>query len=260
MDPAEWRPILATLALPPAAPLLLAGFGWLIGRRQRLLGSLLVLSGLVSLWLLACNAVAIGLSQTLLRPVYALPPATVSEHLQDQKVQAIVVLGGGVYAHVPEYDGPLPSTATAVRVQYGAWLARQSGLPLAFAGGLGWASAGDADHPSEAQAVQNMLQRAGSPPARWLDGTSRDTVENARNIVPVLQRAGVRRVALVTSASHMPRAVLAFENAGMPVLPAPVDFTVPHQRTLLEWLPSTHGLKASQEVLREWLALRMGRY
>lgn len=260
MDSAEWRPLLAALALPPAGPLLLAALGWLIVRRRRWFGSLLLALGLAALWLLSCHAIAVQLSQGLLRSVPALPPATVAEHLKFQQVQAIVVLGGGVQARVPELDGPLPSPHTTARVLYGAWLARQSGLPLAFAGGLGWANAGDPAHRSEAESVRLLLQRIGAPAARWTDGSSRDTVENARNIVPLLQRAGVRRVALVTSAVHMPRAVLAFENAGMPVLPAPTDFIVPHQRPLLEWLPSAHGLQASQSVLREWLALRMKRY
>ncbi len=260
MEPAEWRPILAALALPPAAPLLLAGLGFLLGLRRRVLGGALVAAGVAALWLLSCNAVAIQLSHRLLRQVAPLPAATVADHLKFQQVQAIVVLGGGVQARVPELDGPQPSTHTTARVLYGAWLARQSALPLAFAGGLGWANAGDAAHPSEAEAVAQMLRRLGAPAPRWLDDTSRDTAENARNIVPMLQRAGVRRVALVTSAAHMPRAVLAFENAGMPALPAPTDFLVPSQRPLLEWLPSAHGLQASQTVLREWLALRMHRY
>jgi hypothetical protein len=34
---------------------------------------------------------------------------------------------------------------------------------------------------------------------------------------------------------------------------------LPRSRPLLEWLPSTQGLQASQWVLREWLALRLNR-
>lgn len=259
MDSAEWRPILSTLVLPPTGPLLLLLLAWWVGRTRRTAGRLLGLAGLAVLWLLCCNGTAIWLSHRLLPPVQALPAANVAQHLAQQNVQAIVVLGGGVQRHVPEYDGPLPTSVTAARVHYGAWLARESGLPLAFAGGLGWANAGVAEHPSEAAAVGAMLQRAGAPAPRWLDDRSRDTVHNGRNMAQLLQPAGVGRIALVTHAWHMPRAVRAFEAAGLTVLPAPIGFIVPHQRPLLEWLPSTYGLDASHQVLREWLAWRMGR-
>ena len=260
MESAEWRPILATLALPPAAPLLLMAVGWLVGLSRRRLGRGLVLLGLVLLWLLCCNGVAVWMSRALLPGVQALPPATVAATLKQHDVQAIVVLGGGVSPYAAEYDGPLLTSYTAARVHYGAWLARESGLPLAFAGGLGWANAGTPGHPTEAQAVQAMLQRDGGPPPRWLDSSSRDTAENARNIAALLQPAGVQRVALVTHAFHMPRSVRAFEAVGLTVLPAPIGFIERRQRALLEWLPSTSGLEASHQVLREWLAVLMRRY
>lgn len=260
MDSAEWRPILATLALPPAAPLLLMAVGWLVGLSRRGLGRALVLLGLVLLWLLCCNGVAVWMSRVLLPSVQALPPASVAATLKQHEVQAIVVLGGGVSPYAAEYDGPLLTSYTAARVHYGAWLARESGLPLAFAGGLGWANAGTPGHPTEAQAVQAMLQRDGGPQPRWLDSSSRDTAENARNMAALLQPAGVQRVVLVTHAFHMPRAVRAFEAVGLTVLPAPIGFMERRQRPLLEWLPSTAGLDASHQVLREWLAVRMRRY
>ncbi|KQP19806.1 hypothetical protein ASF43_28545 [Pseudorhodoferax sp. Leaf267] len=242
------------------APLLLIALGWLVTLSRRWLGSVLVLLGLATLWLLSCNGTAIWLARELLPPVQALPPASAVAQLKQRDVQAIVVLGGGVSPYAPEYDGPLLTAYTASRVHYGAWLARESALPLGFAGGLGWSNAGTPDHPSEAQAVRAMLQRNGAGVPRWLDGSSRDTVENARNMAALLQPDGVQRIALVTSAFHMPRAVRAFEAVGLAVVPAPMGFVIPRQRAVLEWLPSTYGLEASHQVLREWLALQMRRY
>jgi uncharacterized SAM-binding protein YcdF (DUF218 family) len=260
MNLAEWRPILAALALPPAAPLLLMALGAVVRWRRRRLGTALVVLGFVALWLLSCNAVATWLSGTLLPRQQALAPATVVATLRQHEVQAIVVLGGGVSPYAPEYDGPLLTAYTASRVHYGAWLAHESGLPLAFAGGLGWANAGTPEHPTEAQAVSAMLMRQGSPPPRWLDARSRDTAENARNMAALLRAAGVQRIALVTHAFHMPRSVRAFEALGLQVLPAPIGFVRRQQRALLEWMPSTYGLEASHNVLREGLALLMRRY
>ncbi|KQP02080.1 YdcF family protein [Pseudorhodoferax sp. Leaf265] len=259
MNPAEWRPILSTLFLPPAGPLLLIAFGWLLARRRRAAGRALGLAGLVLLWLLCSNAVAVRLSDLLLPPVAALPPTEAVARLQARQVQAVIALGGGLYPRVPELEGPQPSSQTGTRALYGAWLARESGLPLGFAGGIGWANAGEAEHPDEADAVARLLARTGLAPLRWADSQSRDTIENAQNMAALLRRDGIERIALVTSAWHMPRAVRAFEATGLTVLPAPMGFAVPLQRPVLEWLPSTHGLANTSAVVREWLALRLGR-
>ena len=38
-----------------------------------------------------------------------------------------------------------------------------------------------------------------------------------------------------------------------------MGYTLPVYRDLLEWLPSATGLQASQQVLREWLAMQVAR-
>lgn len=258
MNAAEWRPLLSSLVLPPAGPLLLIAAGWLLARRWRVPGRAIGLAGLVLLWLLCSNAVAIRLGDALLPPVTALPPEQAAQ-LPARQIQAVVVLGGGLYPSVPELAGPQPSSYTGARALYGAWLARESGLPLGFAGGVGWANAGADAHPSESEAVARLLARTGLSPLRWADDRSRDTIENAQNMAALLRRDGIARIALVTSAWHMPRAVRAFEAQGLVVLPAPMGFAVPYQRAALEWLPSTYGLSNTHNVLREWLALRLGR-
>ena len=72
-------------------------------------------------------------------------------------------------------------------------------------------------------------------------------------MAPLLADSGVQRIALVTHASHMPRAVAEFARMGLLVTPAPMGFVVPRRNPLLEWLPSAEGLQASQQVLREVL-------
>ena len=93
-----------------------------------------------------------------------------------------------------------------------------------------------------------------------MDDQSRDTAENAANLHALLARDGVQRIALVTQAWHMPRALQAFERAGFTVTPAPTGFGLPQQRSLLEWLPTARGLQSSREVLREWLGLLVAQH
>ena len=89
---------------------------------------------------------------------------------------------------------------------------------------------------------------------KWLDDQSRDTAENAAQMAALMRRDGIRRIALVTDATHIPRASEAFRKAGFDVLPAPTDFPVPSERPLLQWLPSSNGALLCRQVLREWLA------
>ena len=245
------KPIATALALPPAGPLLLAAFGLLAGGRW---ARRCIFTGLLSLWLLSCNGVAVWLAELALPQVSALAPAQLSQ-LRSTGVQAVVVLGGGVQALAPEYGQPQPSEATAARLRYGFTLAQRAGLPLGFAGGVGWGNAGQ-NSPSEASAAQSFAAEQGRA-LRWLDAQSRDTAENASRMQALLAADGIQHIALVTHAWHMPRSQALFEQAGMRVLPAPMGFVLPSERPLLEWLPSARGLTASRQVLREWLALRL---
>jgi uncharacterized SAM-binding protein YcdF (DUF218 family) len=263
MDLGEFKPLLSTLVLPPAGPLLLVALGLLRAwprKKQRSLaaarlGAALALLGVLLLWLLSCNAVALWLSRHALPQVQALP-AEPALALRQAGVQAIVVLGGGVRPEAREYGQAQPSQATEARLRYGLHLARASQLPLGFAGGVGWGASGMAEHPPEADVAERYAQQAGLR-IRWLDDRSRDTAENAQQMARLLQAQGIRRIALVTHAWHLPRAIGHFERAGFEVLPAPMGFLEPQGRALLEWLPSGEGLNESRRILREWLGLRL---
>lgn len=245
--PGELKPILTALVMPPAAPLLLALLGLLLAARRHLrTGLAIAFIGIAALWLLACHAVAAWLAASVLPQVEPARPA----QLAQAQVQAIVVLGGGVLPRAPEYGVAQPGSYTLARLRYGAWLSRQAGKPVAFAGGVGWA-AGD-DFPSEAEVARRTLLEFGVA-LRWADAQSRDTAENAQRMHELLAREGITRIALVTDSWHMPRALLEFRRAGFTVTPAPNGFPATETRGLLTWLPSSEGVTLSRQVLREAL-------
>ena len=249
MDLGQLKPLLATLVLPPAGPLLLAGLGLLLARRSRLAAWVAGLS-LVTLWLLATPAVSNALAARLL----PLPAPVGLPELRQAGTQAVVVLGGGVLPEAPEYGMAQPSNATFNRLRFGVRLARLANLPLGFAGGVGWAGRGTA---TEAEAVQAAAKQDLGATIRWVDDRSRDTAENARMMAALLRKDGVRRIALVSDSWHLPRAVAEFRAAGLEVLPAPTRMPVAVNSPLIEALPSPTGLERSYNVLREWLALRV---
>lgn len=245
MEPGELKPVLTALVLPPAGPLLLALLGVLVATRRRALGLGIATLAIAATLLLSTNAVALLLAPHLM-------PGVRAAQVQDVRaVQAIVVLGGGVHPQAPEYGLAQPSAHTLQRLRYGAWLARHTGKPLGFAGGVGWAATGTAVEP-ESTVAQRVLAEYRLE-ARWLDDHSRDTAESALRMAGSLHPAGIRRIALVTDAIHTPRAVALFRRAGFEVLPAPTDFPSPQSRALLEWLPSAVGAQTNRYLLREWL-------
>jgi uncharacterized SAM-binding protein YcdF (DUF218 family) len=254
MELGVFKPLLAALALPPLSPLLLALLGLLMAGRRRG-GLALTTLALLALWLLSCHGTAVWLARHAL-PQFA---PTSAAQLKAAKAQAIVILGGGLLPGAPEYGGaPQPAAPTAARLRYGVWLARQSGLPVAFSGGTGWAANGMQPAAEADVAAQVALQDYGVK-LRWRESTSRDTWENARFTAALLQREGVQRIALVTDAWHMPRSVAAFERAGFAVTPAPTGFILPLEHEMLQWLPSGQGLHNTRLVLRECLGLLVSR-
>jgi uncharacterized SAM-binding protein YcdF (DUF218 family) len=120
--------------------------------------------------------------------------------------------------------------------------------------GGGLVGAGTPGQQAEAVVARRVLQEEYGLAMRWVEDGSRDTQENAAFTARMLRPAGVRRIALVTDAIHMPRSVAEFRAAGFDVLPAPTGYPQPAGRPLLEWLPSADGFVLARHVLREWLA------
>jgi uncharacterized SAM-binding protein YcdF (DUF218 family) len=246
------------MAMPPALGILIAAFGLLVlamGSRRRMGASVIVL-GLAVSWLVSCNGFAVWLGQHGLPQVAALDLPTASQTLRQQKVQAIVVLGGGVESRSREYGVAQPAASTVARMHYGVVLSRSTGLPMGFSGGQGWAA--DKRTLTEAQTVQAWLGQLGQPPLRWAESQSRDTTQNAQLTAALLRKDGIQRIALVTHAWHMPRAQRAFERAGLTVVAAPMGFTEPVYSPALEWMPSEEGLRNARSVMRELLASAIG--
>ena len=254
MEPGLLKPLLSSLVMPLASLVLLALAGLVLAIKHQRKGLLLSAIASSSLWLLSCQGVAVWLAAHAL-PQY--PPVTPVQ-LKYGQIQAIVVLGGGIYPQAPEYGEAQPGPATAARLRYGVWLARQTGLPVAFTGGSGWA-ASSSSGSSEAEVAGRVAQQDYGITLRWLEAKSRDTAENARELTPILRRDGIARIALVTDALHMPRSVLAFERQGLTIIAAPTGFVLPTRSGLLLWLPSTDGISASTRVLHELLGLSVAR-
>ena len=234
---------LHTLVLPPGGPLLLAAAGvWLIARRgaglrARRWGWALLVTGLATLWLLATPVVA----DALRRVAERCPPLDLNRPVQ---AQVIVILGGAAERlGAPEYGGePAVSLRLLERVNYGAFVARRTGLPVAVSGSQ-----------RETHAMSTSLARDFGTRTRWIEDRSRDTFQNAQFCAALLRPLGITRIVLVTSAEHQWRATHEFASAGFAVVPAPVGLYAPGEMGLESFVPTVWALGDSTEALYEIL-------
>ena len=237
--------------LPPLLNVILILAGLLLIVRRRVLGTSLILLGSLSLLLFSTP----WFSQLSLRCLEMHPPLAASElsELADELAEgaAVVVLGAGNDPYALQYDAfPLGEDAI-IRLEYGAWLGSQLGLPLMVTG----AAMSDGE-PLHAEAMAAHLERLQQPPPRWIEGESRTTQENAARAAEILYSVGIDRVLLVTHSYHMRRSVMLFETQSLEVLPAPIKTSQELDGSSIKhWIPSARALMETRAVLHEYLGI-----
>lgn len=243
----EWivlRKLLAGLLLPPTGPLLCALLGLVLMGRHRRLGKTLT-------WFGVCSLIALSLPVVALWLVHVAGGGEPLDLSRPHAAQAIVVTGGGVRIHAPEYGGQTMAQLTLERARYGAYLARQTGLPVLVTGGVLRRAM------AEGELMRTALQQEYGVAVRWAELRSRNTRENAQFTAAMLLPEGVTRILLVTHAFDVRRARLEFEAAGFQVTPAPTVIRPrgPLPLAAADFLPSASALQSSYYACYELLAL-----
>jgi uncharacterized SAM-binding protein YcdF (DUF218 family) len=192
------KKLLSAWLLPPLGLLISALLALIFGRGWR--SRLVAIVAIATAFLLSLPLIANQLSSSL----EGLP---VSIDTLNQ-AQAIVILGAGIHRGAPEYGGDTLSRYSLERVRYGAMLGRKSKLPILVSGGSVYGG------KPEASLMRQVLANEFAVPVRWVETESRDTGNNAVYAAKLLRADGIRHVALVTHAWHVPRAVVAFERQG----------------------------------------------
>jgi uncharacterized SAM-binding protein YcdF (DUF218 family) len=228
--------------LPPFNLILLGAAGILLLKRRQGTGMILVAAALALLYLLSIPIVADALLQVLEASPEKNPP--------DDSIQAIVVLSGGTYYYAPEYDDHTVGRYTLERVRYAAKMYRATGKPLLAAGG---APAGS--RSSEAMQMKAVLEEEFLVPVEWVEEASSNTRENAYKSFAILQKQGIRQIALVTHAWHMPRAAHEFEQAGFEITPAATGYTRRYKTDVFAFIPNAGALLKSSLFFHEVIGM-----
>jgi uncharacterized SAM-binding protein YcdF (DUF218 family) len=227
--------------LPPAGPLLVAIAGLILWKRSPKVARVLATAGVVALLLLSMPAVAWLLTRGFDREPF--DPADAG------RAAAIVIIGGGVKRMAPEYAGDTLGRLTLERVRYGAWVAKQAGLPILVSGGRPSGA-----QRSEAEIMADALASEYGLKVRWQENRSRNTHENAQLSARILRSAGIDRVVLVAHAIDMPRATAEFHDAGIATIPAATGLPVRAPLFATDFAPNVDALQASRDALYELLA------
>jgi uncharacterized SAM-binding protein YcdF (DUF218 family) len=235
--------LVALALLPPLALVTLLAAGLIVHRRHPRLAMSLILLAAIALYALSTPWV----SGVLLKSLEISAPL---DPVQLQGVDAIVVLGGGRRLDATEYGHDTLNGLALERLRYGAHLHRASGLPLLVTGGKPGGGT-----LSEGRIMQQILQDEYGLAARWVEDAAETTWDNARLSATLLQQDGLRRIALVTHAWHLRRAVPQFEAQGLEVVPAGIGFSSTRVDGVLYLLPTPAGLRNSTFALHEWLGI-----
>jgi uncharacterized SAM-binding protein YcdF (DUF218 family) len=226
---------LAVLVFLPSSP---ARFRWLRA---------LTVAALIIVWILGAPIVS-AIGTGLLESRYPH-----FDGAAGARFDAVVVLGAGVAGRGSLRPSNQLSGPSMQRTVCGADL---------FAGGRAprlVLSGGDAtifgEGPKEAEEMRRLAIHLGVPEeAILLDDRSRTTYENAAGVKRVL---GGGSVLLVTSATHMPRAVGLFRKQGLEVTPAPCIYRLQEwpgiwaNFDLFDFVPNLNALDGSTNTLTE---------
>jgi len=231
--------------LPPGIIILLLLFGLLVWR-CRLFSWILVVGATVLLGVISLPVIA----QEIINPLQRTPVLT---QVSEEPHSAIVILAGGRRVNALEFGGGEElSCDTLVRVQYGAYLAKKTHLPVLVSGGSAYGEA-----LPEARIMQKVMQRDFGVQTKWLESESRNTRENATKTLAMLKKRGIKKIYLVTQAMHMQRALLAFQNTDIQVVPAPTGFVSVRRvdRRELDWTPSFSSAEVGSYAMYEYMGL-----
>lgn len=220
-------------------------------------------SGVGVLWLCSLPLVSRQLVWGLETPAAALTPNPLP------KADAVVVLGGGLRPSLPPRQG-VEVAEGGDRLLIGLRMLRQGQAPLLVTSGAQVSFRGRDPAQPEAMGARQLALDLGAAPSQILvNPRSRTTAEEATQIGALGRQRGWRRILLVTSALHMPRALATFQaRSGLAVVPVSCDFLLPDRQhwgqptaasLVIDLVPDADALASSSRALKEHLGLALYR-
>jgi len=224
------------------------GLLFLLFRRPRV-GTAAIAGGVILLWVASISPTAAWLTR-LLEQDY--PPRSVAD---TPRSELAIVLGGALGGAAPPRVAP-DLGGGVDRVWFAAQLHRQGRVSrlLVVGGNTPWTP----EAPSEARSIKDLLVAWGVPERDVdIETGSQNTWQNALGARRVIGADNTGPVLLVTSGTHMRRALATFTRAGLNVIPATaeVSLTEGGRFTALDLIPNAGALGQTTLAFKEHLGL-----
>ncbi|GGA53812.1 YdcF family protein [Pelagibacterium lentulum] len=169
-------------------------------------------------------------------------------------VAGIILLGGAVDTHISHDRDALTLNEAGERVIETRMLAERYPDAVVFLSGGGGHLFHDGTLTESELARQTLIAAGVDGDRIEMEERSRNTCENASETTAALGDRASGTWILVTSASHMPRAVGCFRAASFAVIPYPVDFRTKSGN--INWsATASSGLAAIDLAAHEWIGL-----
>lgn len=247
--------ILANLMLPPAS-LAIGVVLWLLMRLMgwRRLASVVLGLAIFQTLILSFTPLSSALTGVL--------EAEARKLVADNKpccYEAMVVLGGGITPASPPYTMEPELTDASDRIWLAARMFHAGAAPRIIVSGGSFVEQQGGPATTEAEAMRHFLLALGVPNDVIVsEGKALNTIENIRNVREIVKNS---RVAIITSAFHIPRAAKLAQRAGLNFAIFGVDWSVPDDATVWwdYWMPSIGALGESAMAIKELVAINFDR-
>lgn len=189
-------------------------------------------------------------ARLVMRPLETQYAAPSLADLQRDNVKRVVVLTGGGYPQVSDLAaGALPHAST-FRFLAGLELCARlaSDCEIIFSGSAGTGNT----NVHTATSMQDLAKTLDPQMETQSEANSNSTIEHPQNVKPFV---GDAPFVLITSAYHMPRAMLVFGRAGLHALPFPVDYYTSDGWTWESLLPSPSNWETLNIALHEYVGI-----
>ena len=241
--------IIKAVSLPPANFVLVILLGFLLRQKFKRLGAGVAVTAILVLYLLSTPF-------TASRLILALEAEIITpSHTVTGRPEVIVIPSAGYsYAGVKKVRADVDAM-TLERLRAGVRLHWETGLPILVTGG------GEKEGlvPVGTLMAQALRTDFGVNP-EWVERRSTTTYENAKFSAQILKKQNISDIYLVSQAWHLPRAVAAFEAAGLSSTPVPSSRHQPARGNLSTIIPAADALQVSYRVFYEKLGLAWYRW
>lgn len=180
---------------------------------------------------------------------YLEAPFEMVDPSQSEAFDYVLVLGGGVRV----YEDKISVGHAGDRVVLAARLFHAGNIKHLVISGEFHDWMGEA--PSIAEITETLLMQLKVPKSAIIKIRGKNTFEEFRELKLLMAEKSIESVGVITSATHMPRALRLAASNGLNVSPLPADFERSMPGPLvLDIIPSQSGLRKSTRSLKEFLA------